>query len=150
MKQSPSAPGVSPARRQQIKSDIHKQIVAVIDISGLTSWTDERLRREVVALAHKLARALPEKLPEPEREALVQEVLAEVFGLGPLEQFMTDPTISDILVNGPHNVYVERLGRLEATGAAFADNAHLTQIIQRITARVGRRIDEASPMVDAR
>ncbi len=143
-------PGTAPARFQQIKAEVHRQIVAVIDVSGLTHWSNERLRREVEALANKLVRDVPDKLQKHEREALVEQVQAEVFGLGPLEQFMNDPTISDILVNGPKNVYVERLGRLEPTGVVFNDNAHLTQIIQRITARVGRRIDEASPMVDAR
>jgi pilus assembly protein CpaF len=145
-----AAPPTPPARLQQLKAEIHRQIVAVIDISGLTHWGDDRLRREVTALATRLVRSAPEKLRDHERDALIAEVLDEVFGLGPLEQFMKDPTISDILVNGPHNVYVERLGRLEPTGVVFADNAHLTQIIQRITARVGRRIDESSPMVDAR
>ncbi|MFO0928833.1 MAG: CpaF family protein [Gemmataceae bacterium] len=139
-----------PQRFQQLKADIHRQIVGVIDISGLTQWTDERLHREVKALAAQLARNTPDRLAERDREQLIEEVLAEVFGLGPLEQFMKDPTISDILVNGPGNVYVERFGRLEPTGVVFADNAHLTQIIQRIAARVGRRVDEASPMVDAR
>jgi pilus assembly protein CpaF len=145
-----SAPPTAPARFHQIKADIHRQIVSVIDVSGLTHWSNERLRKEVQALASKLVRDLPEKLQQRDREALVEQVQAEVFGLGPLEQFMNDPTISDILVNGPGNVYVERMGRLEPTGVVFNDNAHLTQIIQRITARVGRRIDEASPMVDAR
>ncbi|MGL4550860.1 MAG: CpaF family protein, partial [Gemmataceae bacterium] len=110
----------------------------------------ERLRAEVAALATKLVRSAPDKMREPEREALVAQVLAEVFGLGPLEGLMNDPTVSDILVNGPHHVYVERHGRLQPTGVRFADDAHLTQIIQRITARVGRRIDESMPMVDAR
>jgi pilus assembly protein CpaF len=142
--------GLSPARFQQLKAEIHRQIVSVIDVSGLTVWSSERLRREVTALASQLARQAPERLGEQDREALVLQVLAEVFGLGPLEPFMNDSSISDILVNGPHNVYIERLGRLEPTGAMFADNAHLTQIIQRITAQVGRRIDESSPMVDAR
>jgi pilus assembly protein CpaF len=139
-----------PARFQQLKTEIHKQIVAVIDVSGLTHWSNERLRKEVHALATKLARGVPDRMSEQDRNALIDQVQDDVFGLGPLEQFMNDPTVSDILVNGPHHVYIERLGRLEPTGAVFADNAHLTQIIQRITARVGRRIDEASPMVDAR
>lgn len=137
-------------RYQQLKADIHRQIVAVIDISGLTAWNEERLKREVHALATRLVRDSREKLSDLERKRLIEEIMAEVFGLGPLEQFMKDPTISDILVNGPNNVYVERHGRLEPTGVVFNDNTHLTQVIQRITARVGRRIDESSPMVDAR
>jgi pilus assembly protein CpaF len=147
---SPSPGGTAVAKFQQIKADIHRQIVAVIDISGLTHWNEDRLKREVRALADKLVRSSREKLSEQDKQALVHEIMDEVFGLGPLQPFMGDPTISDILVNGPKNVYVERNGRLEATGASFADNAHLVQVIQRITARVGRRIDEASPMVDAR
>jgi pilus assembly protein CpaF len=151
MKQSPAAaPGLNPARLQQLKSDIHRQIIGVVDLSGLTAWSNERLRAEVVALAQQLVRNVPDRLSKSDREVLVEAVLAEVFGLGPLEQFMADPTVSDILVNGPHHVYVERHGRLEATGTRFADNHHLLQIIQRITAQVGRRIDESSPMVDAR
>jgi pilus assembly protein CpaF len=80
----------------------------------------------------------------------VDEIMAEAFGLGPLDPLMNDPTVSDILVNGPHTVYVERRGQLEMTDLVFADNTHLMQIIQRIAARVGRRTDEMSPMVDAR
>src|SRR5436305_15137447 len=103
MKQAPAAPqapSVPPARMQQLKADIHRQIVAVIDLSGLTAWSSERLRAEVTALATRLARNLPDKLRDHERDALVTQVLHEVFGLGPLEQLMNDPTVSDILVNG--------------------------------------------------
>src|SRR5205823_6235294 len=113
-------------------------------------WKPERLRREVRGLAVALATNAPEMINEVERERLIEEVMAESFGLGRLEDFMNDPTISDILVNGPGTVYVERLGRLEKTDVVFADNAHLIQVIQRIAARVGRRVDEMSPMVDAR
>ncbi len=154
MKLGLTSPGagssISSQRHQQLKADIHRQVISVIDISGITHWKDDRLGREVLALTTKLVRDCPEKLSESERQTLIEEILAEIFGLGPLERFMKDPTISDILVNGPSNVYVERLGRLEPTGASFADNTHLIQVIQRIAARVGRRVDEASPMVDAR
>jgi pilus assembly protein CpaF len=151
LKATPNGSLAAPLQRyQRLKADIHRQIVAVIDISGLTSWNEERLKREVHALASRLVNTSRERLGDSERQALVQEVMNEVFGLGPLEPFMADPTVSDILVNGPNNVYVERLGRLEPTGVMFNDNTHLTQVIQRITARVGRRIDESSPMVDAR
>jgi pilus assembly protein CpaF len=85
-----------------------------------------------------------------EREQLVREVLDELFGLGPLEAFLDDPTISDILVNGAHNVYIERAGLLEKTDVRFTDDEHLMRIIERIVSRVGRRVDESSPMVDAR
>jgi pilus assembly protein CpaF len=89
-------------------------------------------------------------LNEVEREQLIEEVMSEVFGLGPLDQLMTDPSITDILVNGPHSVYVERAGKLELTPVRFYDDAHLLQIVQRVASRVGRRADEMTPMVDAR
>jgi pilus assembly protein CpaF len=137
-------------RFQKLKAEIHRQLVETIDISLIAKWKPERLRREVRNLAIHLTQKSPEILNEVERERLIEEVMAEAFGLGPLEGFMNDPTVSDILVNGPTTVYVERLGRLEKTDVVFADNAHLVQIIQRIAARVGRRVDEMSPMVDAR
>jgi pilus assembly protein CpaF len=140
---------------QRLKTDVHRQIVEVIDLSKLAHWQPERLRREVRGLAERAlaARALeeaPERLGPPERELLVDEIMDEAFGLGPLEKLMKDPAISDILVNGPRRVYVERGGRLQKADVVFADDAHLMQIIQRIAARVGRRVDELSPMVDAR
>src|SRR5437660_6496304 len=85
-----------------------------------------------------------------ERERLIDEVLDETFGFGPLEVLLKDPTISDILINGPHKIYVERRGKMEKTDVKFRDNDHLMQIIDRIVSRVGRRVDETSPMVDAR
>jgi pilus assembly protein CpaF len=135
---------------QQLKGEIHCQLVEMIDISRLEKIDPQRLRREVRALAVRLAATSPELINEVERERLIDELMNEAFGLGPLEEFMKDPTVSDILVNGPSTVYVERRGRLELTSVVFADNAHLIQIIQRIAARIGRRIDEMSPMVDAR
>ena len=137
-------------RFQQLKAEIHRQLVEMLDISRLDTIKPERLRREVRALAAQLARTSPELLNEVERERLVDEIMNETFGLGPLEGFMHDPAVSDILVNGPSQVYVERHGRLEETPVVFADNAHLIQVIQRISARVGRRVDEMSPLVDAR
>jgi pilus assembly protein CpaF len=89
-------------------------------------------------------------LTAPEKQQLLREVMAEIFGLGPLEEFLHDPVISDILVNGPHEIYIERMGVLARTQVTFRDTDHLMQIIQRIGARVGRRIDESSPMLDAR
>src|SRR5207302_168360 len=121
-----------------------------LDISRLDTIKPERLRREVRALAAQLARTSPELLNEVERERLVEEIMNETFGLGPLEGFMHDPAVSDILVNGPGQVYVERNGRLEEPPVVFADTAHLIQVIQRISARIGRRVDEMSPLVDAR
>jgi pilus assembly protein CpaF len=150
--QDPSAapnPGFA-LRFQRLKAGIHQQLVEMLDISKFSRLKPERQRREVRALAQQLARSTPEMLGEIDRERLIEEIMDEAFGLGPLEAFMADPTVSDILVNGPRMVHVERHGRLEKTDVVFADNAHLMQIIQRIAARVGRRIDEMSPMVDAR
>ncbi|MCC6420694.1 MAG: CpaF family protein [Gemmataceae bacterium] len=125
-------------------------MVEMIDLSRISHWKPERLRREVRNLAIKLAQSSPELLNEVDRERLIDEIMAEAFGLGPIDGLMKDSTVSDILVNGPHQVYIERNGRLEPTDLLFADDAHLMQIIQRIAARVGRRADEMSPMVDAR
>ncbi len=137
-------------RFQKLKYDIHHRLVEMLDITRLGQWKSDRLRREVRKLAEQLSQTSPELLSEVERERLVDEIMAETFGLGPIEHLMNDPTVSDILVNGPHKVYVERYGRLEPTDLVFADNEHLLQIIQRISARIGRRADEMSPMVDAR
>jgi pilus assembly protein CpaF len=141
------APG---QRFQKLKSDIHRQLVEMLDVSRIERLKPDRLRREVRTLAAQLTQSTPELLGETERERLVDEVMNEAFGLGPLEAYMNDPEISDILVNGPAEVFIERHGRLEASPVVFADNAHLIQVIQRIAARVGRRVDEAAPMVDAR
>ncbi len=137
-------------RYQKLKTDIHRQIVERIDISKLGHWRQERIQREVRQLAWQLIDALPERLSQAERDLLLDELMAEVFGLGPLEKLMNDKTISDILVNGPNQVYIERDGRLQPIDLVFADNQHLMQIIQRIASKVGRRTDEMSPMVDAR
>ena len=137
-------------RFQKLKAETHRQMVELIDLTKLTTWKPEQLRHEVRSMATRLARSSPGALNEGERERLVDEIYDEAFGLGPLEKLMDDPEVSDILVNGPNEVYVERGGRLEQTDIVFADDAHVMQIIQRIAARVGRRADETSPMVDAR
>jgi pilus assembly protein CpaF len=145
------APDSSGAHRfQKLKTEIHRQLVEMLDLSKIGTLPQERLRREVRGLAQRLARSTPEMLNDIERDRLIEEIMAETFGLGPIDSLMSDPTVSDILVNGPSTVYIERAGRLEASPVVFADNAHLMQVIQRIAARVGRRIDEMSPMVDAR
>ena len=144
-------PGPTFAQRfQKLKADTHRQLVEMIDISKLGHWKQERLHREVRKLAERLTQNTTELLNEADRERLIDEIMAEIFGLGPLDALMIDPTITDILVNGPSQVYIERQGRLERTNLVFADDAHLMQIIQRIAAKVGRRADEMSPMVDAR
>ena len=138
-----NVPGNLAASFQKLKGKIHRQIVEMLDISKLSRWKQERLRREVRQLASRLMAKSPEMLNEVERERLIDEVMDEMFGLGPLEPLMNDPTVSDILVNGPQTVYVERYGRLELTDVVFADDAHLMQIIQRIAVagRPARRRD---------
>jgi pilus assembly protein CpaF len=135
---------------QKLKAEIHRQLVESLDLSRLNRIKPEKLRREVRALAVRMSSSCPEMLNELERERLVDDIMDETFGLGPLENLMRDPEVSDILVNGPREVYVERKGLLHPTDIIFADDAHLMQVIQRIASRVGRRVDEMSPMVDAR
>jgi pilus assembly protein CpaF len=135
---------------QKLKAEIHRQLVEGLDLSKIHKVKPERLRRDVRNLAIKLTLNSPEMMNEMERERLVDEIMDEAFGLGPLEGPMHDPTVSDILVNGPREVYLERNGLLEQSDIVFADDQHLMMIIQRVAARVGRRIDEMSPMVDAR
>jgi pilus assembly protein CpaF len=137
-------------RLQKLKAEIHRQLVEGLDLSRIHRVKHERLRKEVHTLAVRLTANTPEMLNEMERERLIDEIMDEAFGLGPLEGPMNDPTVSDILVNGPREVYLERNGRLEKTDILFADDAHLMQVIQRIASRIGRRVDEMSPMVDAR
>jgi pilus assembly protein CpaF len=121
-----------------------------MDLSSIGTMEDEDLRAEVRRAAEELCRRSSDLLNLSERERLVSEVLDETFGLGPLEPLMRDPTVTDIMINGPKVAYVERKGRLERVDVAFNDDRHLIQIIQRIAGRVGRRIDETCPMVDAR
>jgi pilus assembly protein CpaF len=137
-------------RLQKLKAEIHRQLVEGLDLSRLHRVRPERLRREVREMAIRLTANSPEMLNELERERMVDEIMHEAFGLGPLEGPMNDPTVSDILVNGPREVYLERDGQLTQSELVFADDAHLMQVIQRIAARIGRRVDEMSPMVDAR
>lgn len=143
--------GVSNEERMQaLKHQLHQQIIESIDISRIGSMSDDQLRQEVRSAAEELSRQSSGLLSLSERERLVNEVVDESFGLGPLEPLMNDPTISDILINGPKTVYVERRGRLELSDVQFSNEKHLLQIIQKIVGRVGRRVDESSPMVDAR
>lgn len=135
---------------QQLKVRLHERLVDSLDLSLLAHVAKDELAREVRGLAKEL---LSEEAPglEPDRRSrMLDDVYDEVFGLGPLESLMNDDAVSDILVNRAHEVYVERQGRLELANVLFADDQHLLRIIQRIVSRVGRRIDEVSPMVDAR
>jgi pilus assembly protein CpaF len=135
---------------QKLKVEIHRQLVEGLDLTRIHKLKPERLRRDVRNLAIKLTLDSPEMMDENERERIVDEIMEEAVGLGPLEGPMHDPTVSDILVNGPREVYLERNGLLEQSDIVFADDAHLMMIIQRVAARIGRRVDEISPMLDAR
>ncbi len=138
------------ARFSQLKKDLHQQLIAGMDLSAIGTMKQEDLRLEIRRAAEELCQQRSDLLGLSERERLVAEVLDETFGLGPLEPLLRDPSITDILINGAKTVYVERRGRLELVGATFHDDQHLLQIIQRIVGQVGRRVDETSPMVDAR
>jgi pilus assembly protein CpaF len=135
---------------QDLKIRIHRKLIDTLDLTKLSSLESEMIKHEIRRILEEqvMAESLP--LSRLDRERLVTEVQHEVFGLGPLELLLKDPEISDILVNTHSQVYIERHGRLERTDVRFRDDAHLMQIIERIVSRVGRRVDEASPMVDAR
>jgi pilus assembly protein CpaF len=137
-------------RLLQYKKELHQQLIASMDLSAIGTLSEQELRLEVRQAAEQLCRHSSDLLSLAERERLVNEVLDETFGLGPLEPLLRDPSISDILINGPKTVYVERAGRLERAEIAFHDDRHLLQIVQRIVGRVGRRVDETTPMVDGR
>jgi pilus assembly protein CpaF len=135
---------------QQVKADLHRKILDRLDLEKLGRTTGDSAREEVLVLIRSSVNSEAVPLSFAEREKLSREILDEIFGLGPLEPLLKDPTISDILVNRFDRVYVERAGKLEITGLSFKDNQHLMQIIDRIVSRIGRRVDESSPMVDAR
>jgi pilus assembly protein CpaF len=135
---------------QQVKADLHRKILDRLDLEKLGRTPSAAAREEVLLVIRGTVNSEAVPLSFAERERLSREILDEIFGLGPLEQLLKDPTISDILVNRYNRVYVERAGKLEITGLSFKDDAHLMQIIDRIVSRVGRRVDESSPMVDAR
>src|ERR1700688_2891173 len=148
----PPIPTSPPARTDYsaLKAAIHRRLIQKLDLDRLNQLKREDVRREVGQILETVVVGESTPMNLQERERLVQEVLDEVFGLGPLERLLSDPTISDILVNTYKNVYVERAGMLEATGLQFRDDVHLMGIIDRIVSAIGRRVDESSPMVDAR
>ena len=143
-------PGSGADRWFEIKSQVHAKLLNALTPEQLRDLNKDSVRGQIGAVVEKLI--LDEALPMTsiEREKLIEEILDEVFGLGPLEQLLKDPTISDILVNGFDNVYVERAGRLVETNIRFKDQGHVRMIIERIVSNIGRRIDESSPIVDAR
>lgn len=135
---------------EDLKRRIHGKLVDKLDLSRVGALKGDSLKREIRGVVEHLCDAEETPLSRMERERIIDEVLDETLGLGPLEWLLKDPTVSDILVNGPKKVYVEKGGRLQKTNVEFRDNKHLLQIIDRIVSRVGRRVDETCPMVDAR
>ncbi len=135
---------------QELKFSLHRKLVDKINLDALASIDNQRVRAEIRQALASLVDGEPTLLSSIEKQQIIDEVLDEVFGLGPLESLLQDPTVSDILVNTHRQVYVERRGMLELTGISFRDSSHLLRIIDKIVSQVGRRVDESTPMVDAR
>src|SRR5580700_4068599 len=135
---------------QELKSGIHRYLLNQVDLERISAAPDDRKRSQLFAVIQDVVSNLKVPLSSPEKERLSIDILDEVFGLGPLEPLMQDPDISDILINGAKEVYVERAGILEETKILFKDDAHLMRIINKIVSAIGRRVDGSSPMVDAR
>lgn len=133
-----------------LKEDLHSKVINEIDLESLNRLQEDVAREQLRQVILDILQREKTPLTMTEREQMVAEILDEVFGLGPLQPLLADPTLSDILVNGAYSIYVERRGKLERTPVRFTDNDHLMRIIDRIVSRVGRRVDESSPMVDAR
>ena len=133
-----------------VKSAIHRKLIQKLNLDRLNEIKREDVRREVGPILEAILAAESTPMNLQERERLAQEVLYEVFGLGPLEPLLADPSVSDILVNTYKQVYIERRGMLELTNVQFRDDTHLMSVIERIVSAIGRRVDESSPMVDAR
>ena len=142
--------GLGYSAYQALKLGIHQKLLDRADLSAMESLAQDRLKEEIAVLVARLLSEDAVLVNDAERANLIRDIQHEMLGLGPLEPLLADPTVSDILVNSHSQVYVERRGRLETTEVRFADDAHLMKIIDKIVSRVGRRIDESSPMVDAR
>ena len=134
----------------ELKSEIHRKLIGVLNLERVSSLPKDRLRAEIGRVVERLLDDERVPMTTAEQNKIIEEVLDEVLGLGPLEPLLKEPSISDILVNGYNKVYIERNGRLALTQVRFKDNAHLLHIIEKIVSQVGRRIDEAQPIVDAR
>lgn len=147
---APSINGMATSAYNKLKMDIHEAIIERVELDKLRKLTPDQIRRELGLLVERLVEEGNIPVNDAERKRLVSDVRDEMLGFGPLEPLLKDPTISDILVNTWRQVYVERRGRLELTDIAFHDDAHLMKVIEKIVSGVGRRIDESSPMVDAR
>jgi len=149
-RQLQATPAVAHQAYQELKKTMHQMILDRIDLERLKRLTAEQFKHELALLVQRIVEDERIVLNQQERHNLVLDIQHEMLGFGPLEPLLNDPTVSDILVNTYNKVYVERRGRLELTGISFHDNAHLMKIIEKIVSRVGRRVDESSPMVDAR
>jgi pilus assembly protein CpaF len=134
----------------QLRDKIHHQVLEVLDLSVVSQLSPEQLRQELKNLVIRIVNQQDHPLTSDEREKLVSQIQHEVLGLGPLESLLADVTVNDILVNGASQVFVERSGKLERSSVKFRDEAHLRKVIEKIVSAIGRRIDESSPMVDAR
>ncbi|MCB9853389.1 MAG: CpaF family protein [Phycisphaerales bacterium] len=134
----------------ELKTRVHKKLVETLDLAEIGKRNSDDIKEEVRQIIAKLCDDEDVLLNFNEKQQIVTEILNETFGLGPLEAILTDPHVSDILINGPKQVYVERKGRLEKSTCVFKDDAHLMHVIDKIVSSVGRRCDEVSPMVDAR
>ncbi len=146
----PASPVRTADRYFELKSEIHKKLLGVLNLEKVTSLPKDRVRAEIGRVVEKLLEDQRVPMTTAETNKMVEEVLDEVLGLGPLEPLLKEPSISDILVNGYNKVYIERGGKLSLSPVRFKDNAHLMHIIEKIVSQVGRRIDEAQPIVDAR
>ncbi|HSL02953.1 MAG TPA: CpaF family protein [Nitrospiraceae bacterium] len=135
---------------EELKAKVHQRVIELLDLTVASLMAEEQLAQELSHLVEQILQEGKVALNQRERGQMVQDILHEVNGLGPLEPLLKDHTINDILVNSHKQVYIERYGKLERTAVRFRDEAHLRRIIERIVARMGRRVDESSPMVDAR
>jgi len=159
----PTAPKLTEDQREQverdrkkserfmnIRMDIHKRLLETLNLAAIDKASEADLRREISAIAREGVLEMGVVLNGAEQKQLLQDLIDEVTGLGPLEPLLKDDTINDILVNGPHQVFVERFGKLELTQVRFKDDRHLMRVIDKIVSAVGRRVDESHPYVDAR
>ncbi len=135
---------------QELKSRIHNRLFDHIDLTRFAQVSENRVAQDIAELTHRILQDEEALLTADERQRVISEVQHEVFGLGPLEPLLQDPRVNDILVNGHSQIYVERSGKIEPTVARFRDDAHLMRIIEKILTQVGRRVDESTPLVDAR
>ncbi|MCK9983917.1 MAG: pilus assembly protein CpaF [Azoarcus sp.] len=152
LRSSSNSEGGADSRReyQVLKMRIHQLLLSRIDLEAMENLSPDQLRDELRLMVERLLAEENVAVNTNERRNLVRDIQYEMLGLGPIEPLLADPSVSDILINGAHQIYVERHGKIELTDITFSDDAHLMKIIDKIVSRVGRRVDESSPMVDAR